>query len=235
MENHLNDSNTSFLELIKVTKIYPPDIFALRDITFSARRGEMVFLTGASGAGKTTLLRLICRQGRPTRGLIEIGGNDLNKLNSGALQQLRQKIGVVYQDFRLLPNKTVFRNIAMAMEVCYKGSREIQQRVNNLLEQLNIQDKKDNLAGTLSRGEQQRVVIARAAANHPPLLLADEPTGNLDPESTSIVMDFFRGMNTEGSTTIIASHDENVYKNTSHRVLTIEDGKLYQPQSNEWS
>ncbi|MFP3984087.1 MAG: cell division ATP-binding protein FtsE [Desulfurivibrionaceae bacterium] len=228
MENHF-DNDTPFLELIKVTKVYPPDIFALRDITFSAYRGEMIFLSGASGAGKTTLLRLICRQGHPTRGLIEIGGNDLNKLNSRDIQKLRQKIGFAYQDFRLLPDKTVFRNIAMAMEVCYKGSKEIQQRADSLLEQLGIHDKKDKPAGTLSRGEQQRVAIARAAANHPPLLIADEPTGNLDFDSTTLVMDFFQKLNAGGTTTIIASHDENVYKYTSHRVITLQGGRLYQP------
>ncbi len=229
MENHFNN-DTALLELIKVTKIYPPDIVALQDISFSAHRGEMIFLTGTSGAGKTTLLKLICRQGRPSRGLIEIGGNDLNRLNSGAIQQLRQKIGVAYQDFRLLPNKTVFRNIAMAMEVCYKGSREIQQRVNSLLQQLDINNKKDKPVNTLSRGEQQKVAIARAAANTPPLVLADEPTGNLDSESTSLVMNFFRSLNENGSTTIIASHDENIYKNSKHRVLTLRNGKLYQNQ-----
>lgn len=228
MENHF-DHDTPFLELIKVTKVYPPDIFALRDITFSAYRGEMIFLSGASGAGKTTLLRLICRQGHPTRGLIEIGGNDLNKLNSRDIQELRQKIGFAYQDFRLLPDKTVFRNIAMAMEVCYKGSKEIQQRVDSLLEQLGIHDKKDKPAGALSRGEQQRVAIARAAANHPPLLIADEPTGNLDSDSTTLVMDFFQQLNAGGTTTIIASHDENVYKYASHRVITLQGGRLYQP------
>ncbi len=193
----------------------------------------MIFLTGTSGAGKTTLLRLICGQGRPTRGIIEIGGNDLNKLSSSAMQQLRQNIGIVYQDFRLLPNKTVFRNIAMAMEVCYKGTREIQQRIVSLLEQLGIQNKKEKPVGTLSLGEQQRVVIARAAANHPPLILADEPTGNLDPENTSMVMDFFRRLNAEGSTTIIASHDRNVYKNTNHKIFTIGDGKLHQSSLTE--
>lgn len=228
MENHLDNDNP-LLELIKVTKVYPPDIFALRDITFSAYRGEMIFLSGASGAGKTTLLRLICRQGHPTRGLIEIGGNDLNKLNSRDIQKLRQKIGFAYQDFRLLPDKTVFRNIAMAMEVCYKGSKEIQQRTDSLLEQLGLPDKKDKPAGTLSRGEQQRVAIARAAANHPPLLIADEPTGNLDSETTTLVMDFFQNLNAGGTTTIIASHDENVYKYASHRIITLQDGRLNQP------
>ncbi len=222
------DSTPPLIELIKVTKIYPPDIVALRDVSFTAERGEMIFLTGSSGAGKTTLLKLICRQGRPTRGLIEIGGNDLNKLNSSAMQQLRQKIGVVYQDFRLLPEKSVFRNIAMAMEVCYKGTREIHERVESLLEQLGIPDKKDKPVRALSRGEQQRVVIARAAANYPPLILADEPTGNLDPDSTALVIKFFKKLNAGGSTTLIASHDENVYKNTNNRILTIQDGRLYE-------
>ncbi|MCK5195368.1 MAG: cell division ATP-binding protein FtsE [Desulfobulbaceae bacterium] len=218
--------NSKIVEIVKVTKIYPPDVMALRDVSFTARRGELIFLTGASGAGKTTLLKLLTCIERPTKGLIEIGGNDINKLNSQAVQKLRQRIGVAYQDFRLLPKQTVFQNIAMAMEVRLKSPREIKQRVNELLEMLSITDKRNNPSGKLSRGEQQRVAIARAAANAPPLLLADEPTGNLDDEATAKVMALFNQLNTQGSTIIIATHDTSIFKDTHHRLLHLQHGQI---------
>ena len=218
--------NSKIVDIVKVTKIYPPDVMALRDISFTANRGELVFLTGASGAGKTTLLKLLTLLERPTKGVIEIGGNDINKLNSKAVQKLRQRIGVAYQDFRLLPKQTVFQNIAMAMEVRFKSPREIKQRVDELLEKLSITDKKNNPSGKLSRGEQQRVAIARAAANSPPLILADEPTGNLDDEATEKVMTLFSELNGQGSTIIIATHDTSIYKNTTHRLLHLQHGQL---------
>jgi cell division transport system ATP-binding protein len=218
--------NSKIVDIVKVTKIYPPDVMALRDISFTARRGELVFLTGASGAGKTTLLKLLTCLERPTKGLIEIGGNDINKLNSKAVQKLRQRIGVAYQDFRLLPKQTVFQNIAMAMEVRFKSPKEIKQRVDELLEMLSITEKRHNPSGKLSRGEQQRVAIARAAANSPPLILADEPTGNLDDESTEKVMALFKQLNAQGSSIIIATHDTSIYKDTRHRLLHLQHGQI---------
>lgn len=218
--------NDKIVDIVKVTKIYPPDVMALRDISLTARRGELIFLTGASGAGKTTLLKLLTCLERPTKGVIEIGGNDINTLTSKAVQKLRQRIGVAYQDFRLLPKQTVFQNIAMAMEVRFKSPKEIKQRVDELLEMLAITDKRNNPSGKLSRGEQQRVAIARAAANAPPLILADEPTGNLDEESTARVMSLFSQLNSQGSTIIIATHDASIYKNTHHRLLHLQHGQI---------
>ncbi|MBC8319013.1 MAG: cell division ATP-binding protein FtsE [Desulfobulbaceae bacterium] len=218
--------NDKIVDIVKVTKIYPPDVMALRDISLTARRGELIFLTGASGAGKTTLLKLLTCLERPTKGVIEIGGNDINTLTSKAVQKLRQRIGVAYQDFRLLPKQTVFQNIAMAMEVRFKSPKEIKQRVDELLEMLAITDKRNNPSGKLSRGEQQRVAIARAAANAPPLILADEPTGNLDDESTARVMSLFSQLNSQGSTIIIATHDASIYKNTHHRLLHLQHGQI---------
>ncbi|MCB2183827.1 MAG: cell division ATP-binding protein FtsE [Desulfobulbaceae bacterium] len=219
------------VELVKVTKIYPPDVVALRNVSFTARKGEIVFLTGASGAGKTTLLKLLCRLERPTKGLIEIGGNDLNKLNSNATQKLRQRIGVAYQDFRLLPRQSVYQNIAMAMEVQFKNKKEIKQRVLELLEKLSLSEKIHKPAGKLSRGEQQRVAIARAAANVPPLILADEPTGNLDPQTTSQVMDLFHELNESGSAIIIATHDKSIYQGTHHQQFELQQGELQRVNS----
>lgn len=215
-----------FVEIVKVTKIYPPDVVALRDISLTAREGEMIFLTGASGAGKTTLLKLLCRIELPTKGLIEIGGNDLSRLRPNATQMLRQQIGVAYQDFRLLPRQSVYQNIAMAMEIQFRSPKEIRQRVTELLDKLALSEKRNKPAGKLSRGEQQRVAIARAVANSPPLILADEPTGNLDANTTRLVMELFSELNESGSAIIIATHDESIYQGTSHQKFELHQGEL---------
>ncbi|OKY74504.1 MAG: cell division ATP-binding protein FtsE [Desulfobulbaceae bacterium DB1] len=214
------------VEIVKVTKIYPPDVVALRNVSLSARKGELVFLTGPSGSGKTTLLKLLCRIETPTRGLIEIGGKDLSSLKPNDIQQLRQRIGVAYQDFRLLPRQSVFDNIAMPMEVCFTNPKEIRERVMELLAKLALTEKQNKPAGKISRGEQQRVAIARAAANAPPLILADEPTGNLDAVTTGLVMNLFNELNQRGSTIIIATHDESIYRETSHRKFELRQGEM---------
>ncbi|MCJ7604247.1 MAG: cell division ATP-binding protein FtsE [Desulfobulbaceae bacterium] len=219
--------NPALVEVVKVTKIYPPDVVALRNVSLSAEKGELIFLTGPSGAGKTTLLKLLCRQEIPTKGLIEIDGNDLNTLSANDIQKLRQRIGVAYQDFKLLPRLSVFQNIAMPMEVQFKSPKEIRNRVTELLAKLSLSEKRNKPAGKLSRGEQQRIAIARAAANSPLLLLADEPTGNLDTVTTGLVMDLFQELNENGSTIIIATHDESIYQGTNHRKFELQQGELY--------
>lgn len=224
---HADLSQPALVEIVKVTKIYPPDVVALRNVSLSAVKGELVFLTGPSGAGKTTLLKLLCRQEIPTKGMIEVDGNDLTSLSDNAIQKLRQRIGVAYQDFKLLPRLSVFQNIAMPMEVQFKSPREIRHRVNELMEKLGIREKRHKPAGKLSRGEQQRVAIARAAANSPMLLLADEPTGNLDATTTAMVMDLFQELNENGSTIIIATHDESIYQGTNHRKFELQQGELF--------
>jgi cell division transport system ATP-binding protein len=218
--------STLLLDVVKVSKTYPPDVIALDDISFNIQKGEIVFLTGRSGAGKTTLLKLICCLEKPTRGYIEIGGNDLAKMKPVSIQELRQHIGVAYQNFRLLPKLTVFQNIAMPLEVCYMDRKSIRTRVHELLDALDIIKKVNVRTDKLSRGEQQRVAIARAAANKPSLLLADEPTGNLDTASTRRVMDLFQHLNSEGATIMIATHDELIYKKTRHRVFSLDQGQL---------
>lgn len=230
MEN-FNDSlsaqdNPPLVEVVKVTKIYPPDVVALRNVSFDARKGELLFLTGPSGAGKSTLLKLLCRQDIPTKGMIDIDGNDLNTLSDNAIQKLRQHIGVAYQDFKLLPRLSVFQNIAMPMEVQFKSLKEIRDRVTELMKKLNLGEKQNKPAGKLSRGEQQRVAIARAAASSPMLLLADEPTGNLDAFNTGLVMDLFQELNKNGSTIIIATHDASIYQGTNHRKFELQQGEV---------
>jgi cell division transport system ATP-binding protein len=212
------------VEIVKATKVYPPDIVAIQNISLDVAKGELLFLTGKSGAGKTTLLKLICAIEQPTKGVVEIGGLDLAKTKPAVIQQLRQEIGVVYQDFKLLPKMTAFQNIAMPMEVAYRDQRAINSRVDELLEVLQMGRKRDILSGKLSRGEQQRVAIARAAANSPALLLADEPTGNLDQETSSLVMNLFEKLNREGTTLIIASHDEALYRHSDYRQVQLEHG-----------
>ncbi|MFH1218131.1 MAG: cell division ATP-binding protein FtsE [Pseudomonadota bacterium] len=225
-ENPSENDNSTLVEIVKVTKIYPPDVVALRNVSLSAQKGELVFLTGPSGSGKTTLLKLLCRIEIPTKGLIEIEGNDLSALKPTEIQQLRQRIGVAYQDFRLLPRQSVFDNVSMPMEVCFKSPKEIRERVMELLAKLALTEKRNKPAGKLSRGEQQRVAIARAAANAPPLILADEPTGNLDAVTTGLVMDLFSELNRSGSTIIIATHDESIYQGTSHRKFELRQGEI---------
>ncbi|MDH3393047.1 MAG: cell division ATP-binding protein FtsE [Desulfobulbaceae bacterium] len=214
------------VEMVKVSKVYPPDVVALQDVSFAITQGEIVFLTGMSGAGKTSLLKLICCIERPTKGLIEVAGQDLSRLNPKAVQLLRQKIGVAYQDFKLLPQRTVFQNIAVPMEVTYQPQRVIKQRVEELIDMLNLTDKRNKCIFELSRGEQQRVALARAAANEPPLLLADEPTGNLDNSTSKLVMNLFSHLNQNGTTIMIATHDETIYRNNNNRVLDMSHGLL---------
>ena len=214
------------VELVNVTKIYPPDVVAVEDVSLRIYKGEILFLTGMSGAGKTTLIKLICRLETPTRGLIEVAGRDLAKISTAGVQRMRQKIGVAYQDFRLLDRQTVLQNIAMAMEVTYAGTKVIRTRVEELLALLNLSDKRDKFAGDLSRGEQQRVALARAAANGPSLLLADEPTGNLDRSSAQALFELMRQLNEKLHTSfIVVTHDIEL-AGRMERSLRLVDGIL---------
>ncbi len=219
-------TNGTMIELIKVTKIYPPEIKALSNVSLSVATGEMFFLIGMSGAGKTTLLKLLCNMESPTNGLIEIGGLNINRTKGKHLARLRQKIGVAYQDFKLLTNRTVAENIAISMEVSYKKPQHIKRRVRDLLDQLALAGKHDTITGELSRGEQQRVALARAVANSPTLILVDEPTGNLDSTTTERVMKLLTKCNKSGATVVIATHDPSIYANTQYRIMELQHGKL---------
>lgn len=214
------------IDLVKVSKTYLPDIQALTDVSLSVRKGEVVFLTGKSGAGKSTLLRLFTRMEKPTKGLIEVAGHDLNLISEAKLQKLRRTIGFAFQDFKLLPERTVAENIAIAMEVSYTRSSVIQARIRKLLERLGLSEKYNTPTSELSRGEQQRVAIARALSNNPELILADEPTGNLDCETTGMVMDLFRQYSERGVTLVIATHDTSIYQDTSHRIIELREGRI---------
>lgn len=212
------------VDIVKVTKVYPPDIVAVQNVSLAVTKGELLFLTGMSGAGKTTLLKMICCIEKPNKGIIEVGGQDISRIKQSKIQRMRQQIGVVYQDFKVLPKQTVFQNIAIPMEVMYRRPKEIRKRVDELLETLRISHKRDIQTDKLSRGEQQRVAIARAAVNAPPLILADEPTGNLDQEASKDVMNLFEKLNKAGSTIIIATHDKSIYESTRHRKVELQHG-----------
>ena len=222
----IHPSQTAIIEFIKVNKIYSPDVIALRNISFSVKAGETIFLTGMSGAGKTTLLKLICALEHPTKGMVEVAGQDLAKTSHKELQHTRQKIGMAFQDFKLLPRLTVYQNIAMPMEVIYTPKKTIKDRISYLLDQLNLNGKEDIKPEKLSRGEQQRVALARAAANYPSILLADEPTGNLDLENSKRVLKLFRQLNRAGTTLIIATHDQLVFANQPSQTLELTQGQL---------
>ncbi len=221
-------SNNAMVELIKVSKTYHPNIRALTDVSISIRRGEMVFITGRSGAGKTTFLKLLCKMELPTRGLVEIDGLDIRKMRGKRLSYLRQQIGVAYQDFKLLTDRTVAQNISIAMEVSYRKPQLIRKRVKALLEELDLSDKHNSMTGDLSRGEQQRVALARAVANSPKLILVDEPTGNLDATTTARVMEMLIGLNNSGATVLIATHDHTIYRDVEHRLLELRGGEMHQ-------
>jgi len=214
------------VDMVKVSKTYLPDIQALTDVSLNVRKGEIVFLIGKSGAGKSTLLRLLSRMERPTKGVIEVGGLDLNRISQARIQRLRRSIGFAFQDFKLLPDKSVAQNIAVAMEVSYTRSSIIRMRTKKLLHRLGLAEKYNTPTSELSRGEQQRVAIARALSNNPELILADEPTGNLDSETTKMVMDLFRQYNNRGATLIIATHDPSVYRDTNDRVIELREGAV---------
>jgi len=214
------------VELIKVSKRYPPDVKALSSISLSVARGEMFFIIGRSGAGKTTILKLISSMEPPTSGLIEISGQAIHRIKGANLAKLRQKIGVAYQDFKLLTDRTAAENVAISMEVSYKKPQLIRNRVRSLLEQLDLADKHDTITGELSRGEQQRVTLARAVANSPTMVLVDEPTGNLDADTTERVVKLLQNSHKSGATVIIATHDETIYRNSGCRIMQLHQGAI---------
>jgi cell division transport system ATP-binding protein len=216
----------TMIEMIKVSKIYPENVTALKDISLSIDTGELFYIIGRSGAGKTTLLKLLCSMEFPSKGLIEIGGSAINKMKGARLAKLRQKIGVAYQDFKLLTDRTAAENIAISMEVSYKKPQIIKKRVRDLLEQLDLSDKHNAITGELSRGEQQRVTLARAIANSPTMILVDEPTGNLDATTTERVMQLLSKCNKAGATIVIATHDETIYRNSPNRVMELRKGMM---------
>ena len=209
-----------------VSKRYPGGVAALQDVSFHLAPGEMVFLTGHSGAGKSTLLRLILMLERPTRGQVIVDGRNLGTTPSRLAPQMRRRIGMIFQDHKLLSDKTVFDNVALPLMIAGMRYADIRKRVRAALDKVGLLSKERNWPLTLSGGEQQRVGIARAIVSMPPVLLADEPTGNLDPQLSEDLFSLFRQLNGQGVTVLIASHDLSLIRAMSQRVLVLSQGRL---------
>lgn len=212
------------IRLYRVTKKYPHGVVALRNVSLEIEKGEFVFLVGPTGAGKTTLLKLIYRAELPTSGDVIVDGKNLVKMRASELPYHRRKIGIVFQDFKLLRDRTVFENIAFALRVT--GVRDIKKRVHDVLHMVNLYRKKDDFPNRLSGGEQQRVSIARAIVNEPHILITDEPTGNLDPDSSWSIMELLQELNIKGTTVIMASHNKSIVDKMGKRVIRMEAGRI---------
>jgi cell division transport system ATP-binding protein len=209
-----------------VTKVYDPDVTALADVTFLIEKGEFVFIVGASGSGKSTLVRLLLKELEPTEGKIIVGGRDLVRLKRSKIPMLRRNVGCVFQDFKLLPNRTAAENVAYALKVQGESRNSIRRKVPEVLTLVGLPDKMHSYPDQLSGGEQQRVSIARAVVNHPPLLVCDEPTGNLDPDTSVGIMQLLYRINRSGTTILMVTHDREMVDKMRRRVIALEDGRL---------
>ena len=216
----------------KVTKRYPgPGRPALDQVTLDIDKGEFVYLVGTSGSGKSTALRLVLRELRPTTGRVHVAGKEINRMAGWKVPRLRRQIGTVFQDFRLLPNKTVAENVAFAQQVIGKSRREIGKVVPETLELVGLKDKGDRMPDELSGGEQQRVAIARAFVNRPMILIADEPTGNLDPATSVGIMNLLGDINETGTTVVMATHDHGIVDQFTKRVIELDSGKVVRDEA----
>ncbi len=214
------------IQLYHIELRYDGGIRALRDVSLAVDRGEFVFLTGSSGAGKTSLLRLLFAAERPTAGQLLVAGRNISRIKAAQIPRLRREIGVIFQDFKLLMDRTVHENVAVPLEIAGASRREIRTRVWSTLKRLGLGHRLDHRPRALSGGEQQRVAIARALVTYPPLLLADEPTGNLDPELARDIMDIIADANARGTTVIVATHDPSLLARYRHRLLELSEGRL---------
>jgi len=214
------------IQLHNVYMSYQRDASALSSITLKISKGEFVFLTGVSGAGKSTLMKLLYGALKPTRGQVLIDGVNVTKLSPSQIPHLRRKIGVVFQDFKLLPSRTVLENVAITLEVLGWGKKDINKRVYHILKQLGLEHKLTSTPLRLSGGEQQRIAMARALVNEPKIILADEPTGNLDEESKEQVLSILKEANIHGSTVVVATHDRRLIDNSHKRVVVLEKGHV---------
>ncbi|MFO7299684.1 MAG: cell division ATP-binding protein FtsE [Actinomycetes bacterium] len=214
------------IRLENVTKVYEGGTVAVNDVSLDIQKGEFVFLVGASGSGKSTLIRLMLRDEPVTRGRIWVAGKDITKLPKWKIPYLRRSVGTVFQDYKLLPNKTVFENVAFALEVLGRPRSVIGPQVNQVLELVGLADKSQRYPRQLSGGEQQRVSVARAFVNRPPIMLCDEPTGNLDPKTSVEIMRLLDRINRTGTTIVMATHDHAIVDAMKRRVVALEHGRV---------
>lgn len=221
---------TSMIEFISVTKRYPNGVEALKNTNLRIEKGEFVFLVGSSGAGKTTILKLLYRELLPTKGTIKVLGKDVVKLKKKEIPFFRRNMGLVFQDYRLLADRTVYENVAFALRVIETPNREIKKRVMESLDLVGLKEKIQALPTELSGGEQQRISLARAIVNQPAVILADEPTGNLDPDTSIDIVNLLRVVNLRGSTVIMATHDQEVVDRLRKRVVEVEEGSIIRDQ-----
>lgn len=214
------------IQLFHVYKYFRKDFLALEDINLKIEKGEFVFVTGSSGAGKSTLLKLLFCEERADQGQILIGGKNVSRLKERQIPFVRRNIGFVFQDFKLIPRKTVFDNVALPLEIVGTARNEIKKRVHEVLKMVRIEHRQGQRPSFLSGGEQQRVAIARALVNRPAILLADEPTGNLDEDLALDIVGLLRNIQTAGTTVVVATHDRHLFSKISRRKLVLHNGKL---------
>lgn len=214
------------LEFIEVNKIYKNDVCALKDLSFKVEDGEFIFLIGASGAGKTSIIKMLLREIKPTTGEIIVDNVNIVKLRNRKIPELRKTMGVVFQDFRLLEGKTVFDNIKYPLQILGVSKKEITERVTEILELVGLSERANSFPNQLSGGEQQRVCIARALINRPKYLIADEPTGNLDPNTSEEIMKLLLDVNAKGTTVIVSTHDKDIVNKLKKRVISMDHGAM---------
>ena len=219
------------IDMKDVSKVYENGALALDHINVHIEKGEFVFIVGASGAGKSTFIRMLFREVLPSDGSLIVNGQDVIHMDHSDVPYLRRGLGVIFQDYRLLPDKTVAENVAFAMQVIEAPRRKIQHSVNAVLDIVGLRDKYKCFPSQLSGGEQQRVAIARAIVNHPALVIADEPTGNLDPDTSWDIMDIFKRINADGTTIVMATHDKGIVDAMKRRVIAIEDGHIVRDEA----
>ncbi|TCS83279.1 cell division ATP-binding protein FtsE [Tepidibacillus fermentans] len=218
------------IEMFDVWKTYPNGVNALQGINIKINRSEFVYVVGPSGAGKSTFIKLMYREEKPTKGEIFINGFNVDRIKERQIPMIRRNIGVVFQDYRLLPNLTVYENVAFAMEVIEASKSKIRKRVPEVLELVGLPDKLKAFPNQLSGGEQQRVALARALVNNPSIIIADEPTGNLDPDTSWEIMDLFEKINFSGTTVVMATHNREIVNQMRKRVIAIENGQVVRDQ-----
>lgn len=214
------------IKFVNISKEYKSGVTALYDINVEIGKGEFVFLVGSSGAGKSTLIKILLKEEGISRGKLYLNGMDITRVPNRRIPFIRRQVGVVFQDFRLLPNKTVYENVAFAMEIVGAKPRDIRRRVPLILSMVDLSRKANSFPDQLSGGEQQRVSIARAIINNPPVLIADEPTGNLDPETAWEIMKVLTDINNRGTTVVMATHARDIVNLMKKRVVALEDGRL---------